>query len=256
MTHSSAPNLHDKIRRIDKARSQLREQLLQLSPTAFEQLTARLLEACGYGRVQLLNASSGALPQSLGFGRRAAQIGGADLRALSPNGLSQTMTLVQVKQYRSPVSRRFVDELRGAMLRTGAQKGLLLTTSSFYAPAYAAVREEGAEGIAPVRLVNGEELLNLLIKHHLGVRESDSVHPQVDLDFFEHLEREFGTAARGPLDSAMPVSRQATDIATISDTCPYCSQARVTVWGCELAPERERDSKSRRKWSLFSWLTH
>ncbi len=87
MSHSSsasADNLRQKMQRIDEARGQLREQLLQLSAPAFEQLIARLLEACGYGRVQTLNASSGELPQSLGFGRRAAQIGGADLRALSP----------------------------------------------------------------------------------------------------------------------------------------------------------------------------
>ncbi len=162
---SSADNLRNKMQLIQETRGQLREQLreqlLQLSPHAFEQLIARLLEACGYGRVQTLNASSGELPQSLGFGRRAAQKGGADLRALSPNGLSRVMTLVQVKQYRTPVSRRFVDELRGAMLRTGAQQGLLLTTSSFYGPAYTAVHEEGAKCIAPVRLVDGSSNLQI-----------------------------------------------------------------------------------------------
>ncbi len=254
MTRSpSAANLHQKMQLIEATRNRLREQLLQLSPSAFEHLIARLLEACGYGRVQLLNASSGELPQSLGFGRRAAQTGGADLRALSSNGLSHTMTLVQVKQYRIPVSRRFVDELRGAMLRTGAQQGLLLTTSSFYGPAYTAVHGEGAEGIAPVRLVDGEELLNLLIQHHLGVREIDSVYPQINLDFFDYLERDFGSSVRKNPVSAPQQTREEN---VNSSACPHCLQSRVPIFGCELTPHHKQDgdSKSPRKWSIFSWL--
>lgn len=256
MTHSpSAANLHQKMQRIEETRSQLREQLLQLSSLAFEQLIARLLEACGYGRVQSLNASSGELPQSLGFGRRASQTGGADLRALSPNGLGRVMTLAQVKQYRTPVSRRFVDELRGAMLRTGAQQGLLLTTSSFYGPAHTAVHEISAEGVAPVHLVDGEELLNLLIKHQLGVRESDSVHPQVDLDFFKHLERNFGATARQTSNSEAPASQQITDTNRKDNDCPYCSQVRVPVKETPLTSQGQRsECKPRSRWSIFAWL--
>ena len=252
----SADNLRQKMQLIGETRSQLREQLIQLSPCAFEQLIARLLEACGYGRVQSLDASSGELPQSLGFGRRAAQTGGADLRALSPNGLGRVMTLVQVKQYRTPVSRRFVDELRGAMLRTGAQQGLLLTTSSFYGPAYTAVYEEGAEGIAPVRLVDGEELLNLLIKHRLGVQEGDSVHPQVDFDLFQHLERNFGAGTRGSLDESTPVKRATIKPTSNSGDCPRCSQSRVPVFGVEVTPQPKQEDpfKPRGRWSIFSWL--
>ena len=252
----SAANLHQKMQRIEETRSQLREQLLGLSSPAFEGLIARLLEACGYGRVQPLNASSGELPHSLGFGRRAAQTGGADLRALSPNGLGRVMTLVQVKQYRTPVSRRFVDELRGAMLRTGAQQGLLITTSSFYGPAYTAVHEEGAEGVAPVRLVDGEELLNLLIKHHLGVQEGDPVHPQVDREFFEHLERNYGATARQIFKSETVASQQAIDADKKNNDCPYCSQTRVPVMETPLMSLNQQidEHKPRNRWSIFAWL--
>ncbi len=253
---SSADNLRQKMQLIGETRSQLREQLLHLSPSAFEQLIARLLEACGYGRVQLLSASSGELPQSLGFARRAALTGGADLRALSSNGLSRVMTLVQVKQYRTPVSRRFVDELRGAMLRTGAQQGLLLTTSSFYGPAYTAVHGEGAEGIAPVRLVDGEELLNLLLKHRLGVQEDDSVHPQVDFDLFERLERDFGVRTRGSCDDLTLAKRETIKAVSSSSDCPWCFKARVPVFGTELIPQSKQEDpfKARGRWSIFSWL--
>jgi hypothetical protein len=98
----------------DSVREQLREQLLALPVPAFEHLMARLLGLCGYAEVQVLAGSQG----------------GADLSAATSGGLSRSVTLVQAKQYRSPVSRRFVDELRGAMLRTGAQQGVLLTTST------------------------------------------------------------------------------------------------------------------------------
>ncbi len=100
---------------------------------------------------------------------------------------------MQAKQYRRPVSRRFVDELRGAALRTGAQQGVLLTTSTFYLPAYRAVWK-GCP--LPVRLVDGSEMLDLLIAHDLGVITSARGRTKLDRKYFEDLRREHGNVPR------------------------------------------------------------
>lgn len=163
--------------RLDRNRDvvleQLREQLLELSTPAFEHIVARLLRVCGYGDVQVLEGCKG----------------GADLSASTSSGLSQTVTLVQAKQYRSPVSRRFVDELRGAMLRTGAQQGVLLTTSTFYLPAYRAMWKDCP---LPVRLVDGPELLSLLLTHGLGVTTSAAGRLKIDHGYFAQLALDHG----------------------------------------------------------------
>lgn len=157
----------------DVLREQLQEQLQTLPVAAFEHLIAQLLRRSGYAEVQVLGGSQG----------------GADLSASTPSGLSQAVTLVQAKQYRAPVSRRFVDELRGAMLRTGAQQGVLLTTSTFYLPAYRAVWKAGP---FPVRLVDGAKLIDLLLTHHLGVMPSARGHLKLDRAYFARIRREHG----------------------------------------------------------------
>ena len=174
----------------DTLREQLRDQLQTLPPTAFEHLIARLLKSSGYAEVQVLGGSQG----------------GADLSASVPNGLSQAVTLVQAKQYRAPVSRRFVDELRGAMLRMGAQQGVLLTTSSFYLPAYRAVWKPCP---FPVRLVDGAKLIDLLLAHRVGVVPGAKGHLKLDRAYFAQLRRDHGGGRRPGIATVPkpPVSR-------------------------------------------------
>lgn len=162
-----------------EVREQLRQELLALPVSAFDRLVARLLLGCGYVAVQVL----------------AEAQGGADLLASSSGGLGSTRTLVQAKQYRAPVSRRFVDELRGAMLRHQASQGLLITTSTFFGPAHRAAALACA---LPVRLVEGEELLGLLMAKGLGVRASHMGRPTLDPKFFVALLQEQASEPDAP----------------------------------------------------------
>ena len=78
---------------------------------------------------------------------------------------------MQSKQFDTlPVYQRSVDELRGTCLRAGAEEALLITTSAF-SPVVLQNAETSAAPVAPVRLLAGEELLDLLILHRLGVWE-------------------------------------------------------------------------------------
>jgi len=165
-----------------EVRGQLHQELLTLPVPAFNRLIARLLLMCGYGSVQVLGEADG----------------GADMVASASSGLSTTRTLIQAKQYQAPVSRRFVDELRGAMLRHRAPLGLLLTTSTFFGPTYRAADLECA---LPVRLVDGEELLDLLLAQRLGVRVSPGEQLALDREFFAALVQEQPTPTSAPASS-------------------------------------------------------
>lgn len=124
--------------------------------------------------------------------RGRSRFGGVDLRAWWPIRNGRLLTLVQVKQPKEglAVQRRFVDELRGAMLRYGASYGMIVTTGSFAEQAETIVRHYPG---LPVRLINGRQLAKLMVKHCLGVRVKplpmESL-PQLVIDelFFERLE--------------------------------------------------------------------
>ena len=167
----------------EEVREQLREHLLRLDVPAFEAFIAQLLGSLGYTNVQVKRAVHCVWTGERRRSRKGRnRHGGVDLQAYSQSELSHTLTIVQVKQYRQPVSRRFVDELRGAMLRNRAQQGLLITTSTFSDSARDAAQENP---LLPVMLVDGEQLLALLFSQHLGVQQEMW---SLDANFFKRFD--------------------------------------------------------------------
>lgn len=158
-----------------EAREALREYLETTDFLSFEQIMKRLLYKSGYVSVQFIgrNYKRGRTPQ-----------GGLDLTARSSTELSSSLTIAQLKQYKRVVSRRFVDELRGAMLRLGAGQGLLLTMSTFSQVAHDAAQESA---VAPITLIEGEELLDLLFAYRIGVN-SQNGHWQLDHNYLARLK--------------------------------------------------------------------
>jgi membrane-bound metal-dependent hydrolase YbcI (DUF457 family) len=145
-----------------QVRAALHETLYRLEYAAFEQVMKRLLYQSGYLSVHLIgrNHQPGHTPT-----------GGLDLAARSMTELTSVLTIAQVKQYRGVVPRRFVDELRGAMLRLGAEQGLLLTLSRFSQAAHTAAKSK----VAPVKLIEGAEILDLLFAYRIGVSVKNRV---------------------------------------------------------------------------------
>ena len=160
--------------------SQLLNHLLSLSVTGYEQLIAELLQAIGYSHVTVLRDPKRKRRSHKGRNRH----GGVDITARNQSGLSLDLVLVQVKQYRRPVSRRFVDELRGAMLRQEGRHALLITTSHFAPVAHKAAQEDH---IAPINLIDGSELCRLMVQHQVGVRPGRHGRWEVDRDLFHRL---------------------------------------------------------------------
>ena len=150
----------------------LRRRLLALDYPAFARCVCALLEALGYEE-----ARPAGRQEWKGYNRPGG--GGYGLEALLPGGLAPRRVVAQIKQFDAlAVHQRSVDELRGACLRAGATEALLVTTSAFsevvrrhaLAPDPLGALYSSAS-VAPVRLIDGEELLGLLIRHHIGVRE-------------------------------------------------------------------------------------
>ena len=155
--------------------------LRSLGITAYEQLIAQLLTAVGYTQVRVLRST-----QERRSHKGRNRHGGVDIIATGRSGLSRDAVLVQVKQYERPVSRRFVDELRGALLRTESRHALLITTSRFSPAANKAAQEDH---IAPVHLMDGNRLCALLMQHQIGVRHDRKNRLGIDDSFFRRLKK-------------------------------------------------------------------
>lgn len=179
------------------------EHLLALNFHAFLHAIAQLLTKMGYVDVALAGRTDW-------VGRRMD--GGCDLVAFQPVPGGKRRVIVQVKQYRErPVYRRAVDELRGVCLRAGASEAILITTSSF-SPLLDKSRLSSAL-VAPVRLIDGEQLADLMVLHQVGSWEEPPTSPDepasfgVDESFFTDLCRVYGAGLAGP--RVRPRSRKA-----------------------------------------------
>ena len=138
--------------------------LIHLQPERFEQTVLDLLEAIGYGRGQHLGRTGD---------------GGIDgIINLDPLGLDSIY--VQAKRWTKPVGDPEVRAFSGSLDPHGATRGLLITTSGFTGTARHTARTISA-GNKHIRLVDGEELAQLMISLNMGV-ETVTAHRTRKLD--------------------------------------------------------------------------
>ncbi len=134
-------------------RESLRGLLHDMNPFAFEHLIKRLLEELGYQNVEV-TAGSGD--------------GGVDVVADIELGITSVREVVQVKRHRRPIQRKDLDALRGSLYRFNAVRGTIVTSSRF---AKGTQDAAFASGAAPITLIDGDKLIDLLIEHGIGVRK-------------------------------------------------------------------------------------
>ena len=133
-------------------RESMKEHLFQMAPNKFEQLVGRLLEEMGYQNVEVVGRSGD---------------GGVDVVADIELGVTSVREVVQAKRHRGTIQRKELDALRGSLHRFDAVRGSIVATSRF---ARGAVKEAFAKGVAPITLIDGDNLIDMLIEHGLGVR--------------------------------------------------------------------------------------
>ncbi len=133
-----------------EVRKRLLQRIRAMDPIAFEELIGELLAKIGFEDVAVTPASGD---------------GGIDVRGtLVAGDVIQTKMAVQVKRWKSNVQAPVVQQVRGSL---GAhEQGLIITTSDFSPGA----RQEAEQpDKTPIALMNGEQMVSLLIEHDIGV---------------------------------------------------------------------------------------
>lgn len=133
-------------------RQRLRERLATMHPYRFEQLVGQLLTAMGYEDVTVTKPSSDK---------------GIDVVATAMFGITPIREVVQVKRVASNIGAPTINELRGSLHSQNAIKGMVITLSSFTPQAK---KDAIPQGAAPITLVDGDALINLLLKYRVGMR--------------------------------------------------------------------------------------
>ena len=155
-------------------RSRLIESILNQTPEFFERLVLDVLVAMGYGGTREDAAEHVGQSGDEGIDGRINQ---------DTLGLDQI--LVQAKRYRPDrkIDRKEVQAFVGSLSGQGVTKGVFITTSSFQDSAHEFV----ARGLnTKVVLVDGEMLIDLMIRHRIGVRvlKTYEIH-ELDQNYFE-----------------------------------------------------------------------
>jgi restriction system protein len=90
----------------------------------------------------------------------------------------------QARRYRTTVARRDVGEFRNAFLGR-AEKGVFITTGRCTADA---ASEAARDGVVPIELIDGEQLVQWFQDKHIGVKPKMIY--QIDHAFFDEFWRE------------------------------------------------------------------
>ena len=160
-------------------RDALLARVLESNPTFFERLIVDLLLAMGYG-----GSRADAGEQLGGTGD-----GGVD-GVIREDQLGLDRVYLQATRYQpgNTVGSEAVQAFMGALVGKGAQKGVLITTSTF---SKAAVNVASQSGHLRLVLIDGDELTRLMIRFSVGVRVARTVElKRIDLDYFEDVEPE------------------------------------------------------------------
>lgn len=152
---------------------ELMDEVIKISPYAFEKLIIDLLIAMGYGSP--LNKQNAVTQKSGDEG-----IDGV----LKADKFGFDSIYIQAKQWKtdSVVGRPEVQKFGGAMMGQGANKGLFITTAKFTNEAIDYAKKNLSSKIV---LVDGETLAKLMIEYDIGVSTVKTyLVKKVDTDFF------------------------------------------------------------------------
>ena len=149
-----------------QVRKALRERLLAMKPGEFEELISQLLAEMGFEMVEVTKLSGD---------------GGIDVRGTLVVGEAVRIKMaVQVKKWKlkNNILAPVVQQVRGSL---GAhEQGLIITTSDFSA---GAIKEAAQSDKTPIALMNGEQLVMLLMEHGIGVHRSTPDLFEIDEEF-------------------------------------------------------------------------
>ena len=160
-------------------RDALLTRVLEGTPAFFEHLIIDLLLAMGYG------GSRAEAGEHLG---RTGDGGVDGVIREDQLGLDRVYLQAKRTQPGNSVGPETVQAFIGALVGKSAQKGVLITTSTFTKSAEAAAKQSGHVRLV---LIDGEELTRLMVRFNVGVRVARSIEiKRIDLDYFQGEEAE------------------------------------------------------------------
>lgn len=206
---------HPIARQIDElnqtVREQLRQRLQAMPPDRFEALIGELLIALGFAEDTIKVTSY----------RRD---GGIDVRGvLKAGAIAEVNVAVQVKRWKHNVQAPTVQALRGSLAVD--EQGVIITTSDF---ATGAKREAQASAKTRISLINGEQLLDLLIQHQLGIKTETYTILSLDEEWWDDI------AGLGKNNAKLP-STPAQDAPSPPAKLPHGKVARKLIEAAERA---------------------
>ncbi len=136
-----------------------------LPASGFEKLCKRLLTEIGINDITITGCSGD------------QGIDGKGIVKL--NDVVSLNIVFQCKRYKETVSPHHVRDFRGAMQGRG-EKGLIITTGRFTKEAKG---EASRDGVTPIELIDGDRLVELFEKHHLGLKPVTVF--EIDHEFFK-----------------------------------------------------------------------
>lgn len=167
-TGKERQTISDAIEDANKAtKEKLRDLLYKMPPRAFELLIGDLLSEAGYEDVEVTARSGDE---------------GIDVRArLTAGGIADVNAAIQVKRYnKKNVQTPTIRELRGSL--DPDEIGVVITTSGFSSGA----KEEAQKASrTPIKLINGTDLVELLVQHRVGVNRRQLEVLELSADFMD-----------------------------------------------------------------------
>jgi len=219
----------------ENTRSQLRELLHTMSPERFEALITELLIQMGFAEntVTVTPYSNDGGIDVVGVYRAA--------------GLTEVNAAVQVKRWKRNVQAPTVTQLRGSL--QVHQQGIIITTSDFSSGARS---EASAPNKTRIGLINGAELLDLLIKHKVGVVEKNLKVISLDDEWWGELLATESTPVAAPLvlsppldpsydldNEAEPTGHKPTGFTLFGQPHPADSWKSIWVQVCTILAKQE-----------------
>jgi restriction system protein len=151
-------------------RKQLQKLLHDMPADRFEALVGELLIAIGFAE------------DTVEVTKYHAD-GGIDVRGiLHAGGITKINAAVQVKKWKNNVSASIVRQVRGSL--TTHEQGVIITTSNF---SPGARNEADTLGKTPINLVNGDQLLDLLVEHGIAVNKEEHTVLSLDEEWWGEL---------------------------------------------------------------------
>lgn len=132
----------------------------------FEFLVMELLESMGYENIKVTKESGSK---------------GVEVTAFIQFGVNTAAEIIHVRRYQTATGRPALDQLREAMARHNCRQGTLITLGRFTRECKEAALADDA---LPVKLIDSNQLLQLLSENRIGITEQSVSLYHIDDEYF------------------------------------------------------------------------